>query len=340
MLFLAFAILVGIITVVGVEAFRRWSLKRNLIDVPNARSSHSEPVPRGGGLVIAIVVLFGTLLGSWVFGYPVPLSYLIASALIAAVSWLDDVHEVSFVWRLLVHLAATGLVVFDLGYWHQVDFFGIAVSPDLGVAGIAVTIVWIVGITNAYNFMDGIDGIAGGQAVVAGLGWFAVGWMLQIPLVICIGTLVASSSVGFLVHNWQPAKIFMGDVGSAFLGFTFGVLPLLALERESAQNSILPLVAVLLVWPFVFDSGLTLVRRAVTRQKIWHPHREHLYQRMVISGWQHKFVAKIYMSAASVTGVLVVLSLGQSGFWVALLLSFTIILSAALVIAGRKKRLT
>ena len=104
---------------------------------------------------------------------------------------------------------------------------------SLGRLGLIITFLWIVGLTNAYNFMDGIDGIAGGQAVVAGLGWAGLGYLTDQPLIGLLGLLLAASSLGFLGHNWPPARIFMGDVGSAFLGFTFAVLAVAAAQRDT-----------------------------------------------------------------------------------------------------------
>ena len=167
------------------------------------------------------------------------------------------------------------------------------------VGGI-ITFLWIVGLTNAYNFMDGIDGIAGGQAVVAGLGWATIGWLNNVPLVFALGLFICASSLGFLGHNWPPAHIFMGDVGSAFLGYTFAILPLLH------NNATMPLVGLLLVWPFVFDTVFTFVRRLLKGENVFSAHRSHLYQRLVIAGYSHQRVALTYIGLAAVGGVLAI----------------------------------
>jgi len=138
------------------------------------------------------------------------------------------------------------------------------------------------------------------QGVCAGLAWAVAGYCLGQPAVTCCGGLLAAGCAGFLVHNWSPAKIFMGDVGSAFLGFLFAVLPLLAVAgvRDGALSPAtaarLPAFGVLVVWPFVGDGALTLVRRALKREPVWKAHRSHLYQRLVQTGWSHAQVSGWY----------------------------------------------
>ena len=143
--------------------------------------------------------------------------------------------------------------------------------------------------------MDGIDGIAGIQAATAAIGWLAVGLISRIPLISAAGILLGSSSLGFLFHNWQPAKVFMGDVGSAFLGYSYAVLPLVAGQLiSSTLAGRLPLAGFLMVAPFVEDALFTFFSRLARREKLAHAHRSHLYQRLVISGLSHRSVALIY----------------------------------------------
>ncbi len=131
----------------------------------------------------------------------------------------------------------------------------------------------------------------GGQAVIAGLGWLAMGQLVGQPLVSLVGVLVAGSSLGFLGHNWPPARIFMGDVGSAFLGFTLATLAVLS----GLADARLPFAGVLALWPFVFDTAFTLLRRWRRGENIFAAHRSHLYQRLVIAGWRHRDVTLLYL---------------------------------------------
>lgn len=277
----------------GVEMFRRWSLKRNLFDIPNERSSHTEPTPRGGGLVIDLVCLALFLIYCLVFQVDIFWSYFAGALIVALISWLDDLFSVSVVWRFLCHSLAAILVIWGLGFWEQtyVPFIGVV---NLGQIGQIITFFWIVWMINSYNFMDGIDGIAGAQAFTAGIGWLAVGILLGVENTGLYGGLIAAASLGFLIHNWHPAKIFMGDVGSAFLGYTFAVLPLMALKESKDHSVFFPVIGVTLVLLFVFDSVITLFKRISRLEKVWHAHREHIYQKLVISGFSHKRVSGIY----------------------------------------------
>jgi Fuc2NAc and GlcNAc transferase len=286
-------LLVFLLTYFGVGQFRRWSLKRKLFDVPNERSSHQNPTPRGGGLIIVLVCLiFYTVLAifsreNFAWGY------FIGAILVAFISWLDDLYTVSFVWRFLVHTAAACLLIANLGFWTEIHL-PVFANVEFGYYGAIISFLWIVWLTNAYNFMDGIDGIAGMQAFTAGIGWLIVGKLFGMDSAAIYGGIVAFSAIGFLIHNWHPAKIFMGDVGSAFLGYTFAALPFIAKSENSENASNIPLIAVLLLWLFIFDTVFTFMRRLLKKQKVWTAHREHLYQRLVIAGKSHQFVAGLY----------------------------------------------
>jgi UDP-N-acetylmuramyl pentapeptide phosphotransferase/UDP-N-acetylglucosamine-1-phosphate transferase len=187
--------------------------------------------------------------------------------------------------------------------------------------------------------MDGIDGLAGSQAIVAGMGWALLGSLSNQPLIGGLGILLAASSLGFLRHNWPPARIFMGDVGSAFLGFSFAALPLLAASAETAGTAggRWVVIGALLVWPCVFDTAFTLLRRLRNREPIFKAHRSHLYQRLVISGLSHRRVTSIYALLSSLTAVAGLLYFGE---WpIADLVVFvTTIGSSSLLVIWTKQR--
>jgi UDP-N-acetylmuramyl pentapeptide phosphotransferase/UDP-N-acetylglucosamine-1-phosphate transferase len=271
-----------------------------MIDIPNERSSHSHPIPRGGGLAIVIITLAGAIIvlshNQAVTWGPV-LAYVTGAIIIAAVSWLDDIRSLPAGIRLLAQGFGAVVIVVGVSYWTTITipFFG---QVSLGWFGLPITILWIAGLTNAYNFMDGIDGIAGSQAVVAGLCWSAIGWLVGQPVVLSLGLLLAASSLGFLFHNWSPARIFMGDVGSAFLGYTFAALPLLLTAYAGERSSTTALAGVLLVWPFVFDTLFTFLQRMYRGENVFAAHRSHLYQRLVIAGYPHRTVTCLYIILA------------------------------------------
>ena len=291
-----------VLSYLGVAGLRRWAEKREILDFPNERSSHTLPTPRGGGLAIVFFPVVG-LVTAWLINPTWLLwalsAYLFGAVLIAAVSWLDDLRPLPNRIRFAAHSVGAILVIFGFGYWHSMDI-PLVGQLNFGWLGLLVAFLWIVGLTNAYNFMDGIDGIAGGQAVVAGAGWAALGSLSDQPLVAILGLLLATTSLGFLGHNLPPARIFMGDVGSAFLGYTFAVLSVIA----AAKDPRFFLIGLLLVWPFVFDTTFTFFRRLRKRENVFAAHRSHLYQRLVISGLNHRFVTLIYMGLALVGTIL------------------------------------
>ena len=321
---LLLGVLALVLSYVGVGRLRRWAERGQLLDFPNERSSHTRPTPLGGGLVIVILSTAG-LIFAWL-RYPATspaalVAYLVGAWLIAGVSWLDDLRSLPNRVRFAAHALGAILAVLAFGYSRVVSI-PLVTPLDLGWVGLVATFVWIVGLTNAYNFMDGVDGIAGGQAVVAGLAWSILGWLSDQPLVGILGLLLAASSLGFLGHNWPPARIFMGDVGSAFLGYTFAVLPVIAAQH----NPRLALAGPLLVWPFVFDTAFTFLRRLRNRENVFAAHRSHLYQRLVIAGYSHRTVTLLYSGLAAAGGVLALLwTLDTPGSGLAIVLSMPVL---------------
>ena len=280
-----------------VALLRRWANRRRLLDLPNERSLHAHPTPLGGGLAIVAVVVIGMTLCALAGVVEVTPSLVALGAgaiLVAAVSWLDDLRGLPVAVRFLAHGAAA-VAVISVGAWPAACPLAGATAGKAAVGLLAL--LWVVGLTNAYNFMDGIDGIAGSQAVVAGLGWVALTWGSG-RVETWLGLLLAAASLGFLVHNWPPAKIFMGDVGSAFLGFGFAALAVLGARHDPR----LALAGVLLVWPFVFDTSFTFLRRLRKGENVFQAHRSHLYQRLVLAGYSHRFVTCLY-GALAVVGV-------------------------------------
>jgi UDP-N-acetylmuramyl pentapeptide phosphotransferase/UDP-N-acetylglucosamine-1-phosphate transferase len=273
---------------------RKWALARQVIDVPDERSSHTQPTPRGAGIVSVVVTMFG-LIFCWLFepvwNWFALLCYGIGAAVIASVSWLDDLSSLPNRIRFAAQSLGAILILLGFGYWGRL-YLPLLGQFHLGLLGVPITFLWIVGLTNAYNFMDGIDGIAGAQAMVAGTGWAILGVLLDMPLVVVLGGLLATTSLAFLFHNWPPARIFMGDVGSAFLGYTFACLAVIGWKKDP----VLALAGVLLVWPFVFDTAYTFFRRLKNRENVFTPHRSHLYQRLVISGYSHRTVTLLYIA--------------------------------------------
>ena len=266
---------------------RSYALRRALLDAPNQRSSHTEPTPRGGGIAIVVVVLLAATL-LWLFARidgGLALALIPGGLVVALIGWLDDHRSTSPLLRFCVQVAAAGWAVYNLGFVAEIDLGGYQLHMSL-VAGWVVTVVALVWMINLYNFMDGTDGIAAGQAICAGLGAALLVLMKgQAALAVLLLT-IAGSSLGFLRWNWPRARIFMGDVGSGFLGYAFGVMILASLQAGAVSLVIWSL----LLGIFICDSTFTLVRRLLGGERVFSAHRSHAYQRLVQLGWTHRKV--------------------------------------------------
>ena len=283
----------GLMLAMGVAAFaswgltamvRRYALRRALIDVPNSRSSHTAPTPRGGGLAIVIVVLSAVAGLAWLGLIPPEVALALGGGglLVSGIGWMDDHRHVAPPWRLLVQTTAAAWALYWLGGMESIVLLGEALAVP-GWAETLVALVAIVWLTNLYNFMDGIDGLAGSQAVTVA-GTMGVLFMFSgVAGLACLAWLIVAVAVGYLLWNWPPAKIFMGDVGSGLLGFVFAVLAI-AGEKAADIPALLWLIPLAI---FVYDATFTLLLRLYRRERWYAAHRRHAYQRLIQLGWSH-----------------------------------------------------
>jgi len=277
---------------------RIYAVRAGLIDKPTDRTSHSGAVPRGGGFAIVLVIgiVSLALLGSGgddLIRSRAAAVLLVTISLFALIGWLDDRRLVSTPIKFTLLLIASAIVVWSGGAIQNAEIAGISIG--LGVFAPFITGIWIFGLANSYNFMEGIDGLAAGQAAIGacvfGI-WFTLYGASDIAL-FCYALM--ASSLGFLVWNWEPARIFMGDVGSLSLGGVFSVLAVIAYNLYD-----LPIGAVLLLFGvFITDTLVTFLRRAAAGKPVWNAHREHYYQRSVQTGYNHAQVT----AALILTGI-------------------------------------
>ncbi|MGH8307912.1 MAG: glycosyltransferase family 4 protein [Gammaproteobacteria bacterium] len=258
----------------------RWSV----LDQPNPRSLHSAPVPRTGGLAILLAIMLACIPLLINTGSVSPLLSIgliaVALVVVAGVSLLDDIRDIGVVTRLGGQLAAALLVISAGLYINTIAFAGWYVQLHT-LPGIVLAILFIVWSANLYNFMDGLDGLAAGMGMF-GFGSFALlGALAGDPGFSLINGAIAAACLGFLLWNFPPARIFMGDAGAVSLGFLAAVLTLWA-----NQQNIFPLwIGVAVFSPFIVDATWTLMRRIIRGAKPWEAHREHFYQRLVLAGW-------------------------------------------------------
>jgi UDP-N-acetylmuramyl pentapeptide phosphotransferase/UDP-N-acetylglucosamine-1-phosphate transferase len=256
-----------------------------IVDEPNTRSLHHEPVPVSGGIAILIAFTFAIMVIFW--RYQPSFSYFwlgLGGMMVALISFWDDFCQVSIWARLLVHSLAAFVFLWQGDFWlSQLSLpnFVLPLPPLLDFTLSFLFIVWMI---NLYNFMDGMDGFAGGMAVF-GFGSLGIlGGLAGHQLFMVINLTLASAVGGFLVFNFPPARIFMGDTGSSSLGFLAA-----AFSLWGHREDIFPLwLALLLFSPFIVDATVTLLRRLVQGEKIWQAHKSHYYQRLVQLGWGHK----------------------------------------------------
>jgi UDP-N-acetylmuramyl pentapeptide phosphotransferase/UDP-N-acetylglucosamine-1-phosphate transferase len=278
----------------------RFAIGRDLLDVPNSRSSHEIPTPRLGGLAVIAGVWAAAPLtgGSFLF--------LVTATLAGVVGLLDDFVDLKF-WMKAAGQATAAFVLLFLApppiceaagpFWPITLLFGV---------------VWIVAVVNAYNFMDGIDGIAGGTAILNALFLAA---LVGTSAGFGVGLAALAAAVGgFMLWNVSPARIFLGDSGSHFVGFFLGAVALYTEPVEKAGGALGPFlafaVAAAVFAPFLFDTAFTLVRRAKARKNVFAAHREHIYQRITPDPAKHRQVSNVYFAFSAVAGLAALLASG------------------------------
>ena len=281
-----FIVAAGIVSWLLASRVRLYALDR-LLDIPNERSSHSSPTPRGGGLAIAVTALGGIVIAA-IFGWidwDLAIALSGGGAMIATVGWVDDHRDLPALTRFAVQFISAGWAMFWIGGLPSLSV-GFA-SVNLGLIGTVLGVIGIVWAINLYNFVDGIDGLAAGEAISTGV----IGGMILVAMghvgLAMVSFVIAAASAGFLPLNWAPAKLFMGDVGSGMLGYLFAVL---AIASENV-GAVPLLIWVLLLGAFVFDATVTLCRRIAHGERWYHAHHSHAYQRMVQAGRSHAQVS-------------------------------------------------
>ena len=275
------------LSAVGGGLALRYARRAGLIDVPNSRSSHTVPTPRGGGIALVGAVLavavhdLQRLAGGSQFLF---VGLIAAISVLTMLGWLDDHGSIRVSIRLGVHIVCGVIVALLVN----------EISPLPGVvnlAWLALWAFWTIASINIVNFMDGVDGMIAAQGIVYGIFLFTL--LPASTPGARFGLIVSAACLGFLIWNWAPAKMFMGDVGSGPLGLFFVIGGVLALQGASPTLIFLPL------FPLFLDALLTLIMRMQRREKLTAAHRSHLYQRLANGGWGHASVTSLYALGAA-----------------------------------------
>ena len=279
--------------------------RSNILDVPNQRSSHTTPTATIGGVAIVITFFTGMVIIYFVADETRIISnffkgFMFSSLLIAGMSLYDDYKQKPLYLRLVTQIIAI-IVVMSFGIIITHIDLGFLRNNSLGMAGYLITFLWILGLTNAYNFMDGLNGMAAGNAVIAAtfLGIISFNHGSHFTYIVCY--VLIAGAAGFLVFNFPKGKLFMGDVGSTFLGFTFATLAIVSSLYDNAHTSLL--VVPLLLFHFIYDTFFTFTRRLLRKENVFQAHRTHLYQLFNQLGYSHTRVTLFYYAVGIAQGL-------------------------------------
>lgn len=275
------------------------------MDHPNERSSHVQAVPRSGGIAIVATSMFSLCLiprfsELTLVTQPFFLSFLGCALSIAAISFYDDIAGKHYFFKLALHILAV-VFLLAMGFHIETIFVPMIGHIPLANTGYILSFLWIVGLTNAYNFMDGLDGLAAGVAVITGIAFSLIIYQQGSAFTYVLSYGLAAGALGFLIFNFPPAKIFMGDVGSAFVGFVFASIAIMAHQFDVSQTSIL--VMPLLLFNFIFDTVFTFFRRLIRRENVFAAHRSHLYQLLHQLGYSAPVISGMHYGMCIVQAV-------------------------------------
>lgn len=271
------------------------------IDIPtDERRMHKKPTPRIGGLAI----FAGFMVGSWVFCEPTGELYAIwiGGAILVCLGVLDDIFRLSAWLKLLVQLFAAGIAVCCGVVIDHITLFGVYI--DLGIFSIPITIIWIAGLSNAINLIDGLDGLACGVSVITSLSIFLVTLIVGDTTSAIITAILIGSCLGFFPYNMNPAKIFMGDTGALFLGYTLSVISVQGLFKLHTMLAFLVPLSIFAL-P-ILDTFIAIVRRLIHGQSPFHPDRGHFHHKLVDMGFTHKEAVRLLYAISGLAGLVAV----------------------------------
>ncbi len=319
MLFLALAT-AFIAAIIFTPLVIRLAYRIGAVDRPNYRKVHATIMPRIGGLAI-----FGAfLVGYFILGpeNEHAVAMFVGAFIIILLGFLDDMFEITAKAKFSGQFVAA-IIVTTWGDM-QIEFINLPLIGqfDFGYLSIPITIIWIIGITNAINLIDGLDGLAAGVSTIALLSITVMALIMGNMFVVATAAILAASSLGFLFYNFHPAKIFMGDTGSLFMGFMISVLALLGYKNVAVVSLIIPII--ILGVP-ISDTFFAIVRRIRMKQKITAPDKSHLHHCLLRAGFSHRQTVLVIYGLAILFGVVAVL-FSQATVWGAIVLVLVMLL--------------
>ncbi|RXJ02960.1 undecaprenyl/decaprenyl-phosphate alpha-N-acetylglucosaminyl 1-phosphate transferase [Anaerobacillus alkaliphilus] len=304
---------------------KNFAIKIGATDKPNHRKVHQKLMPRLGGLAIYIAFLAGFIFLQPQSPYLMPI--LLGSFVIIVTGFLDDMLELSAKWKLAGQILAAGIVVWG---GVQVNFINLPFDGrlDLGWFAIPLTLLWIVGITNAINLIDGLDGLAAGVSSIVLATLAAIAFMMGNMFVVALALILMGSTLGFLIYNFNPAKIFMGDTGALFLGFMISVISLLGFKNVTLFSLLVP---VIILGVPISDTLFAIIRRLVNKKPLSAPDKSHLHHCLLRLGYSHRKTVLVIYAMSSLFGLAAIL-LTQSTLWGAFLIVTLLIIGIELMV--------
>lgn len=302
---------------------KKFAIKIGAVDRPNSRKVHTTIMPRLGGLAIYLSFIIGLLVLQPENEFAIPI--IIGSVIIIITGILDDLLELSAKVKLAGQIAAALVVVLN---GVQVQYINLPFGGvlEFGMLSIPLTILWIVGITNAINLIDGLDGLAAGVSSIALITITGMALLMGNTFVTSVSLIVLGSTLGFLIYNFHPAKIFMGDTGALFLGYIISVLSLLGFKNVTMVSLIVPII--ILGVP-ISDTIFAIIRRLVNKQPLSAADKSHLHHCLLRLGYSHRQTVLIIYGIAAFFGVSAVI-FSQATIWVSLMLILLLILAIEL----------
>lgn len=297
---------------------RKLAIKLEIIDLPNYRKIHKQPTPRLGGLAI----FFGALLGAlYLQPQHIHLQAIFLGAIVIVITgMLDDKYDIRPIVKLAGQLTAASFLISSGLIIERVTlpFIGMV---ELGFFSVLITVLWVVGITNAINLIDGLDGLATGVSTIALLSMFVMALIDMQIIAAYLSIVLIGANLGFLYHNFYPAKIYMGDTGSNFLGYMIAVISMLGLFKNVALFSfVIPII--ILAIP-IFDTLFAIIRRAYNKEKIMMPDNKHIHYQLLRAGYNHRQAVLIMYAFSFVFGGMAII-FSEASFMTSLIVAIIV----------------
>lgn len=302
-----------------VPAVRLVCLKKGLVDIPNDRKVHKNPIPRLGGVAIWLctVLTFVILVFiNWDYPYGNGLSgILVGGSIMFLLGLVDDLYDLSPKFKLVVQIGAA-LIAFLLGVKIDVLYNPFGGTFHLGLLSLPITLIWLVGISNAMNFIDGVDGLAGGVSTICAVTLAVVAIYTNQPISAVLASILAGSMMGFLVFNFHPARIFMGDSGALFSGFALAGLSVAGVLKSLTATMLLPIL--ILVVP-ILDISFSVLRRVLKGSNPMKADAEHIHHKLLQAGFSHNRTAAVLYIVCAGAGAVAAIMVGAQRVYITIL---------------------